>query len=80
MADDPRHETTADERVKAIVAEALREATPREAWLAHVYEGAARALCQRDGIDPDEVISDSGHLAWQAHAYYEACKHMGVPK
>lgn len=60
-------------------AEALREDSPRERWLRRTYEGCARALCIRDGINPDDVISDSGHLAWQLHGYDEAQKQMGKP-
>lgn len=50
------------------------------AWLRHVYEGCARALCARDGIEPDAVISDGGHVAWQLHGYEEARKTLGEPK
>lgn len=35
------------------------------------YEAACRALCIAKGIDPDEIISDAGHLAWQ-HMGYDA--------
>ena len=67
-------------KLRVMTAEALRPDNAREAWLRHVYEGASRALCMRDGIDPDEIISDGGHLAWQLQGYEEARKMLGEPK
>ena len=29
------------------------------------YRLVARAMCRAQGIDPDDVISDAGHLAWE---------------
>lgn len=41
--------------------------------LAEGYEVLARAECRRLGVDPDEVIADGGHMAWQLVGH-EACE------
>lgn len=37
-----------------------------------LYEALARAECRRQGIDPDDVIADGGHLAWHLVGYEAA--------
>jgi hypothetical protein len=40
------------------------------------YEALARAECRRQGIAPDELISDAGHVAWELVGYEAARKEM----
>jgi hypothetical protein len=40
----------------------------RDYWFAR-YRAVAKALCRAKGIDPDAVIDDAGHLAWELAAY-----------
>ena len=51
-----------------------RDKLERLGWL---YEGLARAECKRQGLDPDEIIADGGHLLWHLVGYEAACKEMG---
>jgi hypothetical protein len=46
-------------------------------WL---YEALSRAECRRQGIDPDDVIADGGHLAWHLVGYEAAVKEMPEPE
>lgn len=41
-----------------------------------LYEALARAECRRQGIAPDELIADGGHMAWQLVGYEAAIKEM----
>lgn len=41
-----------------------------------LYEALARAECRRQGIDPDDIIADGGHLAWHLVGYEAAVKEM----
>jgi hypothetical protein len=56
----------------AEVAARVAELEARNAWLEQIREGAGRALCEVDGIDPDDVIADGGHVAWEMHVYQRA--------
>jgi hypothetical protein len=40
------------------------------------YEALARAECRRQGIAPDEIISDGGHVAWELVGYEVARREM----
>lgn len=40
------------------------------------YEALARAECRRQGIDPDDIISDAGHAAWELVGYEAARKEV----
>jgi hypothetical protein len=53
-----------------------RDRLRRMEWL---YEALARAECRRQGIDPDDVIADGGHLAWHLVGYEAAVKEMPEP-
>ncbi|HQT78001.1 MAG TPA: hypothetical protein PLD10_13180 [Rhodopila sp.] len=44
--------------------------------LAKRYEALARAECRRQGIAPDELISDAGHAAWELVGYEAAKREM----
>lgn len=50
--------------------------TTRLKRLASRYEALARAECRRQGIAPDELISDAGHAAWELVGYEAARKEM----
>lgn len=43
---------------------------------AKLYEALAKAECKRQGIPPNEQISDAGHEAWELVGYEAACKEM----
>lgn len=70
------HGTEDDFDTLAALLEDLHRLHVRTHWLEMIREGAARALCARDGIQPDEVISDAGHVAWEFHVYDVARKVM----
>lgn len=52
------------------------EAHPTYHRMLWLYEGAARALCHLQGIDPDDPISDAGHVVWQLVGYEAACAEL----
>jgi hypothetical protein len=52
---------------------------PRAQRFAWIAEALSRAECKRQGIDPDEIIADGGHLAWQLVGYEAAVKEMPEP-
>ena len=43
---------------------------------AKMFEALAKAECKRRRIKPDEIISKSGHEAWELVGYEAACKEM----
>jgi len=43
-------------------------------------EALSRAECKRQGIDPDDIIADGGHLAWHLVGYEAALKEMPEPR
>lgn len=51
----------------------LRSQIKRLEWF---REALSRAECRRQGIDPDDIIADGGHLAWHLVGYEAACKEI----
>jgi hypothetical protein len=51
----------------------------RLAHFERLFEALARAECKRQAIDPNDIISDGGHLAWQLVGYEAAVKEMPEP-
>lgn len=54
----------------------MQQKIDRLEWM---REALSRAECKRQGIDPDDVIADGGHLAWHLVGYEAACKEMPDP-
>lgn len=79
MSDEPMIAASAVRRQLAAVGQDMTRMHRQIERLEWMREALSRAECKRQGIDPDDIIADGGHLAWHLVGYEAALKEMPEP-
>ncbi|HEY8685948.1 MAG TPA: hypothetical protein VIO57_10120 [Chloroflexota bacterium] len=80
MSDEPTISASAVRRQLGAIGADMEQMQQRIDRLEWMREALSRAECRRQGIDPDDIIADGGHLAWHLVGYEAACKEIPDPQ